>query len=68
MYITLIYFPLQTNELPDLDKALDIEKKNEKINKDLEGLPKSFGLEGASSHQKGTFKFRSLVFQVNISF
>ncbi|XP_050315747.1 uncharacterized protein LOC126750241 isoform X2 [Anthonomus grandis grandis] len=36
------------------DLSLDIAKKNEKINKDLEGLPKSFGVEGASSHQKGS--------------
>lgn len=41
-------------ELEDLEKSInDIEKKNEKINKDLEALPKSFGLEGAPSHHKG---------------
>ncbi|XP_030764296.1 uncharacterized protein LOC115888658 [Sitophilus oryzae] len=44
----------KNTELEDLNKSLnDIQKENEKIRKDLEGLPKSFGLEGAPSHHKG---------------
>ncbi|CAH1129736.1 unnamed protein product [Ceutorhynchus assimilis] len=40
----------KNSELADL---INIDKKNEKIVKDLEGLPKTFGVEGAASHQKG---------------
>ncbi|ENN72477.1 hypothetical protein HUJ04_001108 [Dendroctonus ponderosae] len=44
----------QHTALANLDADLDIERRNEKINKDLEGLPKTFGLEGVASNQRGS--------------
>ncbi|XP_076255223.1 uncharacterized protein LOC143193131 [Rhynchophorus ferrugineus] len=56
----------KNTELDDLNQNLnDIQKKNDKINKDLQALPKSFGTEGATSHHKGSHVGMGIVHHPN---
>lgn len=55
----------KNTEVDNFDSYLDIERKNEKINKDLEAAPKAFATEPVSSHQKGSHIGMGLVHHPN---